>query len=357
MKIKRKYISFLNMFMMLLFGWTATSCDEHFFEQEGDCEVTFAIRFVYDMNLKWADAFPSEVNSVNLYVFDSKGIFVKEYLGRGEALSRPDYQIMLDLKPDTYQFLAWCGLDNGMAEESFTVPTPVAGVTTIQEMTCSLNLAKSRADEGTEYSDRRLDFLYHGYLQETLIDTYDGAHYVYTMYLTKDTNHVRIMLQHTTGNLTTDDFIISLTAANGVMGWNNELIGNTPVVYSPWNMETDVLGVSNVGGTVMEYTGVIADMSTCRLMADKQNEIYLTVLKKDTGKLLFKVPVIQYSLTEREYYEEAYHHTITPQEFLDRQDEYLMTFFLDEDMNWLYVIIEIQQWRRVIRNYEISTES
>lgn len=340
------------------------SCDKHFFENEGDCDVTYAIRFVYDMNLKWADAFNSEVKSVNLYVFDKDGVFIKEYQGRGDELKDPGYRIMLDLPGNkTYQFLAWCGLDNETVEmESFVVPQPVVGVTRIEDLSCKLNPTNLKTKEshdistraGEEVCDSRLNFLYHGYLQQYLIDNQDGKHYEYTIYLTKDTNHIRIMLQQTTGNLVADDFDISLTAANGEMAWNNELIGNTPVEYLPWNMETDVLGVGNSNGIVSDYYGVVADLSTCRLIYSDASDIFLNVTRKEDGKLLFKVPMLQYSLTELDYYETAYGHKMTPQEFLDRQDEYLMTFFLDENMNWLYVVIEVLQWRVIIRNYEIS---
>ena len=68
----------------------AASCDRSMFDYEGDCEVHHIVRFRYDMNLKWADAFASEVKSVNLYVFDSDGLFLQEYSGRGPALSTGD---------------------------------------------------------------------------------------------------------------------------------------------------------------------------------------------------------------------------------------------------------------------------
>lgn len=360
MKFISRYILQSLLLGVLMLG--TASCDNQFFEDEGDCEVTHAIRFVYDMNLKWADAFPSEVKSVNLYVFDNNGVFVKEYIGRGTPLESLDYRIILDLPANkTYQFLAWCGLDNeGVVNESFVVPTPVVGVTRIEDMSCTLDAlaaAMSRASDNNAegiISNRRLDFLYHGYLKQYLEDNYDGSSYEYTIYLTKDTNHIRVMLQQISGNLSAQDFDISMEAANGMMAWNNDLLGDTEITYLPWNTETDILGVGNGNGETLEYYGVIADMSTCRLMASQVDDIYLVVRKHDTGDLLFKVPMIQYSLTEREYYEMAYNHTITTQEFLDRQDEYLMTFFLDENLNWMYAVIEVLQWRVVVRNYSVS---
>lgn len=40
---------------------------------------------------------------------------------------------------------------------------------------------------------------------------------------------------------------------------------------------------------------------------------------------------------------------MTPQEYLDRQDEYNMTFFLDKDYEWVSSIVIINDWR-IIRN-------
>ncbi|MCH5241979.1 MAG: FimB/Mfa2 family fimbrial subunit [Muribaculaceae bacterium] len=330
----------------------STSCDNLIYDYPEDCEVTHSIRFVYDMNLKWADAFPSEVKSVNLYVFDNNGVFVKEYQGMSDELSDPSYSIKLDLPLDaTYQFLAWCGLDNPNDDpESFSVMRPVAGVTTITEMSCRLKTATLK---GKESSDQRLNFLYYGYLVQELKDPQKKADFIYTMYLTKDTNHVRVMLQQVDGNISAEEFDISLSADNGLLSWDNLPFGNTEIEYLPWNLTTDILGVGNSEGEMVEYTGVVADLSSSRFMADRTKDIFLTVRRKADGELLFKVPLLQYALTEKSYYELAYHHTMTDQEFLDRQDEYFMTFFLGKNLDWQYVVIEILQWRLVIHNYEV----
>ena len=338
---------------MALAGLALASCHNPVFDYEGDCEVNYYLRFVYDMNLKWADAFPSEVNSVNLYVFNSEGLFVKEFDVVGEPISQPGYLMKLELEPGDYRFVAWCGLVNGEeAEKQFTVPEPVAGVTTIDELTCTLNTLHDA--EGSVYSDSRLYFLYHGYLEENLPDSQNGADYYYTMYLTKDTNHVRAMFQQVSGDLDPEALDVHMTAANGEMAFDNALLGDKRVTYLPWNVEKDVLGVGNVDGMQTDYYGVITDLSTCRLMASQANQVYLTVTARETGKVKFSVPVIQYSLTAKKYYEMAYGHVMTDQEFLDRQDEYMLTFFLDENLNYLYTVIDVLEWRVVIHEYRVG---
>ena len=219
-----------------------TSCDV-VFDDEGDCSVTYRIKFRYDRNLKWADAFASEVKSVHLYAFDSEGVFVKEFTDGGDALAQPGYYMTLDLPAGDYQLVAWCGLENeGAEEESFTVLQPEVGVTTIEELTCSLN---TKSDElYANYSDQCLYFLYHGRMEVTLPDTHDGSVYEYTMSLTKDTNHIRIILQELSGDdLNEGDYDISIEDANGLMAYDNELLGNTRVTYLPWKQWSDEVGV------------------------------------------------------------------------------------------------------------------
>lgn len=332
-----------------------SSCNNPVFDEEGDCDVNYYINFVYDMNLKWADAFPSEVHSVNLYAFDNNGKFVKEFTAAGSEIDEPGYQMQLDLTPGDYQFVAWCGLDNeGASEESFSVPDLQVGVTTIEELSCSLNTAMN--SEYGEYSKSRLYFLYHGYLAANLPDAQDGIDRYYTVYLTKDTNHIQVTLQQIDENLETDAIKMDFTAANGIMGWNNALASDSQVTYLPWNIQSDVVAVSGDGENdeVIEYNGIIADFSTCRLMADDADNVWLTVVRAEDDNLIARIPFIKYALISKSYYEMAYGHQMTDQEFLDREDEYTLTIFLDKGMRWLYTEIDILEWKVVIKNYDVS---
>ena len=337
-----------------------TSCDSFIYEGEGDCTVKYKIRFVYDMNLKWADAFPSEVKSVNLYVFDSNDLFVKEYRAAGEPLSVPGYEMTLDLPAGDYHFVAWCGLENeGAAQESFNVVQPQPGVTTIDELICSLNTLSSRDESAPEISKKRLYFLYHGYLEANLPDSQDGAEYVYTMYLTKDTNHIRIILQELSSDedMNAEDYDIKIEAANGTMAYNNDLLGDTKITYEPWSLVADYVGVGRIdvdNGEIKYVKGIVADLSTSRMMASQKNNFMLTITRKSDGEtIIARVPVIQYALLSRSYYEMAYDHQMTDQEFLDREDEYVMTFFLEKG-KWIDSYIDILQWRIVIGNYDLG---
>ncbi|MCH5215893.1 MAG: FimB/Mfa2 family fimbrial subunit [Muribaculaceae bacterium] len=358
LKSARTYLTVICAVLISLLG---TSCED-FFDYEGDCDVVHKVRFVYNRNLKWADAFPAEVNSVNLYVFDSNGVFVKEYFGRGDELSRPDYYIVLDLPAGDYQLLAWCGLDNGEdIEESFSVPVPVKGVTRIEEMTCKMNTSPepviSRSDdEQMVYSNKQLHFMFHGLLNVTLEDNHDGREYIHTVELTKDTNHIRIILQELSNDegLNEKDYIVSIESANGCYAYDNSLVGNQIVRFTPWAQFSDVVGVGRVETDGIKYVkGLVADLSVGRMMVSDANKMMLTIRDAKTGEnIIARVPIIQYAMLSREYYEQAYGHVMTDQELLDREDEFVMTFFLYNN-RWIDAYIDILSWRIVWHNYDV----
>lgn len=338
------------------------SCDHSMFDYEGDCDVKHILRFRYDMNLKWADAFPSEVKSVNLYIFDNNNLFVKEYTGRGDELDE-NYFIELELKPGRYKFVAWCGLENEGAEsESFTVPQPVAGVTRLEELTCSLNTMRStlyqttQTDDIAGYSKERLYFMYYGYLEETIVDNHDGKRYEYLMYLTKDTNHIRIILQEleSDAGMEAKDYDFYIVDANTKLDCHNELCSDDTVVYSPWKQQSATVGVGRIDigdGSIKYVDGVVVDFSVNRLMVSHKDRMMLYILDHATGNLIARAPLIQYALLSHEYYQKYYEHPLTQQELLDREDEYIYTFFLANGQ-WKEQYIDILQWRIVTSNLD-----
>lgn len=360
MKLINKYKFFEA--VTFLIATLFTSCTPFFFDSEGDCEVHHYVKFVYDLNLKWADAFPSEVKSVNLYIFDNNGVFVDEYTRNGDDLSKPDFSIEMDLPQGEYRMLAWCGLNNeGVTTPSFTVNNPVKGVTNIDEIFCSLVTSSvgnyDENDKKGNYSSERLNFLYWGYLEADIVDNQDGASYYYTISLTKDTNHIKVILQEINGDILDPyQFEFYIEADNGCMSWENALVGDEIITYEPWLQINDEVGIGNLDtseGNVTFFKGVVADISVARLMANDKSSFFLTIINRENNEVIARIPFIQYALLSKDYYELAYDHKMTDQEFLDREDEYVMTLFL-KNGKWLNTYIYIQQWRIVLHDYDFS---
>ena len=81
----------------------------------------------------------------------------------------------------------------------------------------------------------------------------------------------------------------------------------------------------------------IAQITVGRLV--EENNPKLTITNTETGETVLSIPLVKYLLLT-----EAEGHDMTNQEYLDRQDEYNMTFFLDESMKWINTRIIINDW-------------
>ncbi|MCD8294634.1 MAG: FimB/Mfa2 family fimbrial subunit, partial [Clostridia bacterium] len=106
------------------------ACNSLIYDDEGDCSTHYKVRFRYDYNMKYADAFAHEVSSVTLYLVDAEGNVVWQRTEEGSALAAEGYEMEVDVDPGRYSLLAWCGTkDLG----SFTVPES----TTATDLTCT----------------------------------------------------------------------------------------------------------------------------------------------------------------------------------------------------------------------------
>ena len=61
---------------LAVLGMTMVSCSNILDEEMVDCSVEYRVKFKYDHNMKFADAFANEVRSVTLYSFDQDGNIV-----------------------------------------------------------------------------------------------------------------------------------------------------------------------------------------------------------------------------------------------------------------------------------------
>lgn len=339
------------------------SCDSFIYDEEGDCDVTYRVKFVYDLNLKWADAFASEVTSVHLYAFDTDGILVWQNSEKGSALAQPGYTMTMNLSPGKYSLLAWCGLDNdGARPETFAVPDAQVGVTRLEDMKCRMR--REQTAQGA-YSDERLYALYHGLKEVELPDMSEtGGDYTCILPLTKDTNHIRIILQNLSGDpVDPNDFTFRIDEANGLMGYNNLLLSDEVIHYGAYHIGSGSAQLGNEdypelnpGGraqwlnepdqpsrVITQVNVAIADLSIGRMMADRRAILTITNPK---GEIAARIPLIDYALMLKDGYERP----MTDQEFLDREDEWNLTFFLGDDAKWLGVSIIINSWRVVIND-------
>ena len=340
--------------LLLLLAGSLGSCDV-LEEEDEDCALY--VRFKYDMNMLNADAFSTNVKSLTLYVFKD-GKFVFQKTEEGSLLEREGYRMRLDEIPykqkHEYDYITWAGLADN---DAFTVPLLQPGDSK-ETLYCRLNREQSRAGRPVSEVNMNLQGLYHGMVEGSSFSR-SASHVAkdeVLISLTKNTNTVRVIMQHLSGEpINVDDFEYTITdAENGLMNYDNALLAeNDSIIYHAWDTR------SGTTGSVVDVTGVtsinvaIAELSVARLMADK--EPYLTITSKETGEQVLTVPLVDYALMIKGNYvnEPQFGYEMPDQEYLDREDEYTMIFFLDNGNRWVNTFIYINSWKVVLQEHEL----
>ena len=270
------------------------------------CE--YRLRFVYDYNMKYADAFQHEVTKAALFICDDKGTYLSRKDIEGDELKANN--IRMDLDPGTYQLLTWAGLDEG----SYEWPELTPGTSTIED----IRVRTRRGADATQPNE--LEPLWHAL--DTLVITGD-QHEEKVISLAKNTNKLRVVLQDTEGySMDVKDFTFQIVADNGYMDYDNQLLDDPAITYTPYYAKSiDIAGGDTINGKPANQYVAVAELNTMRLM-DKQN-YRLIVRHKGWEEDVLNVNLCNYLLlTQMEG------HDISAQEYLDRQDEYSIVFFL-----------------------------
>ena len=338
--------------LLFLMGATLASCDSVLEEEAEDC-ATY-VRFKYDMNMKFADAFPNAVKSVTLYVFDQDGKLFLQRTEEGEALAQPGYRMRLDeisrRNKDQYEYITWAGLADN---DAFTVPLMTVGTSTKEDLFCLLERKHESRAEGDAYVDYDLEALFHGRVEKGEASRATGTLSDEVLVpLTKNTNNVRIVLQHMSGEpVQAENFRFTITDENGLMNYDNLLLDDEVITYKAWRTDNGYAGLGEEEAVtvegVSEINVALAELTVARLMADERP--ILTISNVATGETVLSIPLIDYALMVKGYYNRE----MDDQEYLDRQDEYNMTFFLDEGNKWMNAYIYINSWRIVLQDTEL----
>lgn len=325
---------------LALLGLGMTLSCERIFEYEGDCSVTWRVDFRYDMNMKYADAFGHEAEAVTVYAFDQDDVLVWQKTEHGDTLAAEDYAMTLDLAPGRYDLIAWATCEN--AKASFSFPAAEEGKTTKQELICELQ--RQRDSEGKAFSNSYLGSLMHGCIDDLELTDTEGTHTV-QMPMVKNTNDVRIILQHLSGEpVDPEKFTFSITDTNGLLGHDNSLLPCEQISYNPWRKEA--VSTETPTRTMTQVSALVAELTLNRLMLG--NEPRVNVFN-DKGETVLSIPLIGYALMIKGHYDD-----MGDQEFLDRQDEFNMTFFLDDDMHWVSSHIFINSWKVVLSDVDFN---
>lgn len=322
-----------------------TSCDWFHEDLDGcDTDSHLRVKVIYEMNMeydasanKFEDLFGDSVYSVNLFAFDKDGNYVYGRTQSADAIkAQGGYMDIDDMPAGEYNLLVWAeGKPN--ASDSYTYGYTANGQT-INNYNVTVN---------SNVTGQQLTSLFHGYTLNADLNAKAGETKETTVELTKNTNTWHIFLRYASGkDLDLSRFDFKISDDNGYLSYDNSL-ATSNITYTPYSTDDIKVEVGNES-----FSGAAAHITVNRMM-EQDNNMTLTVTDKVTGETVIKgEPIVQYAKMQQE--KEIYPsisttvwNNMTSQQYLDREDNYVITFDLDDGNRWLDDHLYVLSWRVV----------
>ena len=183
---------------------------------------------------------------------------------------------------------------------------------------------------------------------------------IYTASLIRDTNNIVLSLEHLSGEFNLDEIGIEMTDNNGTMLHDNKVDNSDEVItYTPWRMANgsleqgvltragfDINDPENSDGHYADF--ITSEISTARMTTDHDKVI--RIYYKDTDQTVFSIPVNKWIEALRS----AKYRDMDMQEFLDRENDFELMVFLQDDGRggWVAVSVVINGWHIIDNGVE-----
>lgn len=335
---------------------TMSSCIK---EDMDDCPPAIskvALQFDYTYNVKQADAFAAEVKNINVYAFDENGKFFDSYIESREKFETGHTMEITGLKDGKYTFVCLARdrqvmsrAEDDEMEFSFASLTP--GVSTIDDLTVRMG-----KDNGEEIkNDKEFAALY---TAKTQVDFQrlnqkgnEGTVVTSTLSLMKCTKTYRIVLlpyENDQADFKPENFDVRIEGSAAWLDHKGEKVKNERITYLPYNMERR----ANYDGAHTEVNeepvdqALIYDLSSSR-MFERQND-RRAVRDGDKNDYDDKRIIIT-DLRDKDHPIELFNHSLPwflalcgekvnqnwdDQEYLDREDHYVLMFYVSDKRDY-----------------------
>lgn len=311
-------IHYIALGVFIISSLMMTSCDS-FNEDLPECRLF--VEFKYDYNMLFADAFHSQVDKVELYVFDKDGKFLFKQAEEGSVLGTGSYQMEVKLPVGQYQFMAWAG-----AHDSYDITSLQADVSSITDLKLQLKREESLI------IDKELEPLWYGEINN--VNFTGTTNQTEIINLIKDTNKVRFVFQGSNEDswgVDVNAYTYEIIESNGYLAHDNSLLEDDNISYRPYHIEQKNLAAG------------IVELNTMRFLKDRNARFVVT--EKVSGRKVFNI-----NLTDFLVMTKIEGHNMSAQEYLDRESEYKIIFFFADNDPWLALRININGWTWYFQN-------
>ena len=359
MKLKKYLVALVSLA-------TLTSC-EMMTEDEDLTNCGLFVTFKYDYNLQRADMFGDHVGGVTLYVFDSDGRFVRTYENNNiPTMARmldgkyTHAMQILDLPEGKYRLIALANQKSYEATLATTGAkyrrsTLTAGDDN-EKLTVELDRTYDISPDSKGYVSNvaPMDTLWHGMSGAEFVEVEDANKTVANISMVRDTKMLTIGLHNldTPADITTEEFDYFIVDRNGRLAYNNTLLKDDDLVYTPfYKWDTDNADLN--GGTATERTAHACLTFNRLIWHEKSDDNALLIIRnRQTGKEVCAIDLAYFLAQGRNAYDLfAY----SRQEYLDRGYDFYLDFFIRNE-KWQYaeVRINVLSWAMRIQNVNLE---
>lgn len=359
-------------------------------EDRSDCPTGLFVRFVYDYNTQRADMFKDHVGYVTVYVYDESGNKVAEksvantlatmplaqygytmHFTEAELPAGHRYRLQaVAMQKDWDAALATPGakyrrnnpnnatsLTISLDHEPATTPgAATSGVSNAAPLDTLWHTLKVMNLEPTYgYSAPAMPKTTKPYsvypVEDQMVTLRPGYATYATISLIRDTKHLNVTLRQldNPADINADDYEVTIVDDNAVLGADNSLLPGDSLLYTPyaqWTTRFDEDGIAVEGDVHPATRSSVATERTAhynlmfnRLMFndDSNKCAMLRITKRQTSETVALIN-LPYILAEGRAAWELYNYS--PQEYLDREYDYELDFFL-KGSEWKYIDIKI----------------
>ena len=329
------------------------SCNDLMHDDLPPCDMGVDLQFKYDYNVQRADMFNDHVGGLSVFVYDQQGNFIARHDAYNDAASQPlkdpNYAMRINLEPGKYRFATFAfqkKYEDALAQPGakFQIALPQKG-----ENITSLHARLDREQGKVNNLSQPLDTLWQG-LSDQQVEVKDLQVTRHTINLVRDTKQLTISMHQMEepADINADDFSYQITDANGDINYDNTLLPDEELTYTPYKTWTTEF--KDTEGNVKERTAHAALMFSRLIwhpVAENGKHAILSIWKKSTGKEIVRINLADYLAQGRGAFEAEHY---SEQEFLDREYNYKLDFFLHDDQ-WKYVQLSISvlDWSKRIQ--------
>lgn len=354
--------------LLALVSLTLFSSCEMMKEDVDDTYCGLFVCFKYDYNLQRADMFKDHVGGVTLYVFDSEGRFIRTYEDNnipqmGTLLYDGSYSYCMkinDLPKGDYRFIALANQKS--YDETLLTPGAKYRRTKLNpgdpndNLTVTLDRKPMLGIPKVPYpvdNTAPLDTLWHGMTGSEAIHVEPYGYTTTIISMTRDTKMLTIGLHNLDDpkNISADEFDVYILDSNGTIAYNNELVADDELLYTPFHT-WDTKSLDGYG-TMTDKTAHFCLTFNRLIWHDKADENALLIIRnKTTEKEVAAINLTDFLSQGRNAYDQ---YAYSRQEYLDRSYDYYMDFFIKGDM-WQYadVRINVLSWAKRIQNVSLK---